>query len=126
MTTTTLLALARAATPGPWAYRMGEIVQLTDSGQGYPLDYYPDSEDVVARDQDGDLVLADRNAEYIAAASPDVIAALCERVEALEAGLREACDQWQGWTEDNESPDSYADDRARIAALRALAEEGEP
>jgi hypothetical protein len=41
-----LRSLADAATPGPWRYNGIDIVQLTDSGNGYPLDYYPDSKDI--------------------------------------------------------------------------------
>lgn len=41
-----LRALADAATPGPWRDDGSDIVQLTDAGKGYPLDYYPDSKDV--------------------------------------------------------------------------------
>lgn len=47
-----LLAAVRAAdaaaTPGPWRACGRAIEQLTDAGEGYPLDYYPDSIDVAA------------------------------------------------------------------------------
>lgn len=36
-----------AATPRPWRIDGRDIDQLTDSGQGYPLDVYPDSETVM-------------------------------------------------------------------------------
>lgn len=41
-----LRAITDASTPGPWRYDGVDIVQLTDSSKGYPLDYYSDSKDV--------------------------------------------------------------------------------
>jgi hypothetical protein len=79
---TALRALIAAATPGPWAYRMGDVVQLTDAGKGYPLDYYPNSVDVIARDRDGDLSISDADAEFIAATRTALPAAL-DAMEAL-------------------------------------------
>lgn len=79
MTTNETLAHLRklldAATPGPWGVNFRDICQLTDSGQGFPLDFYPDSKDVVVqghdelkgekfgvqRDEDRDLIVAARN-----------------------------------------------------------------
>lgn len=59
-----LRALAEAATPGPWKHYHGEVVQLTDAGKGYPLDYYQDSADVVGIDGDGDLRMSDPDGDF--------------------------------------------------------------
>lgn len=87
-------ARAAAATPGPWRWYLGSLMNETDSsGQGFPLDIYPDSEDVVsARDHSGDEVslrVADADAAFIAAARTD-IPALCDRIDELEAALARA------------------------------------
>ena len=86
-----LRALCEAATPGPWRYD-GEIRQLTDGGQGYPLDFYPDSKDVVCDGDDGTGgVLRNENGEYIAAVSPAVVTALLDENARLREALLEAC-----------------------------------
>ncbi len=79
-----LRALLAAGTPGPWAYRMGGIVQLTDSGQGYPLDYYPDSRDVITCDRDGDMIMSDPDASLIVAAV-NALPGLLDEIERLRA-----------------------------------------
>lgn len=76
-----LRTLLSAATARPWAHRMGEIVQLSDGGKGYPIDYYPDCADVVAKDRDGDLTMSDADADLICAA----VNALPELLEISEA-----------------------------------------
>ena len=81
--TKTIRELASKSTPGPWRHWLGEIVQLTDSGKGYPLDYYPDSVDVISKDRDGDLKMSDADGEYIAAVSPSVVVAMLDEIERL-------------------------------------------
>jgi hypothetical protein len=50
-----LRELLAKATPGPWRNEGGgDIGQLTDGGKGYPLNYYPDSIDVLELRCDGD------------------------------------------------------------------------
>jgi len=89
-------AIIDAATAGLWAYRMGEIVQLSDGGNGYPLDYYPDCETVLGNDRDGDMSISDADCEFIAAARQGWPAALdeCERLRVL---LAEACRIGTDW-----------------------------
>ncbi len=96
-----LLALAAKATPGPWGVNMGDIGTLTDAGKGYPLDFYPDSKEVVAAmgchcGATGRLQINGADLSYIAACSPDVIAELVtellaarNRLEVLEYPRRE-------------------------------------
>ncbi len=80
-----LRKLAEAATPGPWAVKMGDIVQLTDAGKGYPLDMYPDSADIASRCDCGNGGrIADNNSAFIAAASPDRVIALLDEIERLQ------------------------------------------
>jgi hypothetical protein len=83
-----LKAKAEAATPGPWAFRYGDIVQLSDGGQGYPIDHYTDCKDVIAG-----FCGNDESAEYVAAASPDVILSLLAKLAEVTAARDEACER---------------------------------
>jgi len=105
-------AIIDAATAGLWAYRMGEIVQLSDGGNGYPLDYYPDCETVLGNDRDGDMSISDADCEFIAAARQGWPAALdeCERLRVL---LAEACREWS-----HASAPEWTETHSRIAEIR--------
>lgn len=105
-----LREIAQAATPGPWRLDGIDVVQLTDSGKGYPLDYYPDSAEIVNGQCSS---CGDRNvafsrledAAFIAAANPQTVVALLDEIERLHRSRAEAV------------TDIVTDDRA-IARLR--------
>lgn len=87
-TATTLRALSEAATPGPWRLDGRDIIQLTDAGQGYPMDYYPDSADIVRGrcSHCGDAAITrHENAEFIAAANPQTVIALLDEIDGCRA-----------------------------------------
>ena len=116
-----LQALVDAATPGPWRLKERcdsagpdeacgvESEQLDTRKRPYPIRIFKSD----AYDECGHVVrLAD--AAFIAAAR-SAVPALLDRVEELEAGLREACDLL----------DTYRGgigtaDRPRVAELRAI------
>jgi hypothetical protein len=80
-----LEALAKAATAGPWRTDGRCIDQLTDSaGQGFPLDVYPDSVEVVRAGDDGGIP-RDADASFIAAAHPEAVLELVAEVRRLRA-----------------------------------------
>lgn len=156
---TALIALASKATPGPWKW--STPFSFSDPDEPGTLSS-GDTPIIYATAGDGPqgyLKCDPPDAAYIAAASPDVISALCEltdrlaqlaveryeeaeelhaalgepvnttrpmissmreRIEALEVGLKEACDLAQ-YLSDNIEGDGLDIDQ-RIAALRALAE----
>lgn len=114
MTPAELLALARAATPGPWRHNPAATrhepvwrIEYTAKGMNRGASF-------VIANMEGTEGNDIANARFIAAANPATVIALCERIAALEAGLREACD---GWAID-------AGDDPRIGELRALAGAG--
>lgn len=112
-----LRALAEAATPGPWKHYHGEVVQLTDAGKGYPLDYYQDSADVVGIDGDGDLRMSDPDGDFIAAANPKTVLSLIDECESASmAG------QFMETQRDQMRAERDAA-RADLARVRRLAEE---
>ena len=94
-------SLADAATLDPWRYDGIDIVQLTDAGKGYPLDYYPDSKDVVigkcSTCGNTDVGIQRRDDAVFIATARGAVPALIEFLEAAEiatsaeiAQLREA------------------------------------
>lgn len=117
-----LRELAEKATPGPWKFDGYDVYQLTDSGQGYPLDRYPDSADIVIPQCEAcgnRIPFDDKNAAFIAAASPDVLIALLDHIAALEAARDEACDELERWVSVDSVPTmTPAEARARIRTLR--------
>lgn len=128
-----LLALCANATPGPWCYEAvgekgdganiigvafapgdeacnsqlkGRLEEWDDDGN--VIDYYRDSEVAVCEHRNQN---ANSNAAYIAALSPEVVAALCRAVQAGDAMLQNRGDH----------PDvvNYRDARAALdAAMR--------
>jgi hypothetical protein len=80
----TLRALLAAATPGPWRNGLGGIVQLSDGGKGYPLDYYPDCADVVTTDGADARVATEPDLDLICAAV-NALPTLLDEVERLRA-----------------------------------------
>jgi ABC-type Fe3+-hydroxamate transport system substrate-binding protein len=118
--TKTIRELAQGATRGPWSYRFGDVVQLSDAGKGYPIGYYPGCADIVSVDQDGDRVLSDANGEYIAAASPDVVIGLLDQLAAVTAARDELADIADNLN--GESSDCRYDpmDGERITHLRSI------
>lgn len=86
----TLRALAEAATPGPWKTDGDDLVNLTDSGKGYPIDRYPDSVDIIIGQcpdcgDRGVGIMQESNAAYIAAVHPGAVLALLDEIEQLRA-----------------------------------------
>ena len=98
--------LEKAATPGPWRADGFEIDQLSDAGEGYPLDHYPDCANVstwvgasgedgpygIQRKEDAALIAAARNALPAllrAARERDELRARAERAEARVKELEE-------------------------------------
>lgn len=86
-----LYALAKEATPGPW---------YSDDANHYDPEK-PDNSDVSIWSDEGfhsnisfDNTL--HNAQYIAAASPDVVTALIDRVRELEKTFEKFIDQAEG------------------------------
>lgn len=84
-------AVCEAATPGPWRNGIGGVVQLSDAGKGYPLDYYPGCADVVTTDGADSVVATENDLEFIAAART-AMPALLDEVERLRKLVGEACD----------------------------------
>ena len=87
-----ILKLAATATPGPWGVNMGDIGTLTDAGEGYPLDFYTDSKEVVAAREchcgaTGRLQINGADLSYIAACSPDGISELVTELLAARAAV---------------------------------------
>jgi hypothetical protein len=82
-----ILALARAATPGPWR------LEVPDRGycfnyvvsEGYSTKLSHDERLKLLIAESDDCVNGKNNAAYIAAMSPDVAIQLCERLERAEA-----------------------------------------
>lgn len=81
-----LKAKAMAATPGPWVARKREIVG----------DIRANSAICVGRVTPG----SENNTPFIAAASPDVVLGLIERIERMTEALEFYADKdaWQYWT----------------------------
>ena len=75
-----LRQLALAATPGPWANASG----FEQSDPGNYVYSLPGGQVVTAGQDATDCTLTSANAEYIAAASPDVVLALLERRSATD------------------------------------------
>jgi hypothetical protein len=82
-----LRSIADAATLGPWRYDGIDIVQLTDSGKGYPLDYYPDSKDVAigkcSTCGNTDVGIQRRDDAIFVAAARGAVPALIDGIELL-------------------------------------------
>jgi predicted nucleic acid-binding Zn-ribbon protein len=82
-----LRSISDAATPGPWRYDGIDIVQLTDSGKGYPLDYYPDSKDVAigkcSTCGSTDVGIQRRDDAAFIAAARSAVPALIDEIELL-------------------------------------------
>lgn len=114
-----LRAAAQAATKGPWAANLdvfndedgivacvvdSPITMLVQIGTDIPLHHVPDdgrwtAEDDAKRDAQWEKARqsqALRDANYLAAASPDVVLSLLDRLEQLESALGEACDWLDG------------------------------
>ena len=102
-----LLALAEAATPGPWAL-MGNmrpgIQRITNAAAIVIAEtFYDDASDAP-------------DAAYIAAASPDVVARLCRQVAAVRALHYED----EGFEEARRLPRCICDEDYPCATIRAL------
>ena len=109
-TTASLLLLASAATPGPWKAR-------TEIGHpGVVAVARPNAFDWICSMQVSNSPRFAADAAYIAAASPDVVLALCERIEALEAfEARHGCT-----LENIEAPNMAWFDVAAVERVKAV------
>lgn len=130
-----LLALAEKATPGPWIQGMvnGRCRIKHEHGRGScSYDYTISTDDEYERhfvsiapnvtligSDDNGPILSKSNAAFIAAASPDVVIALCKRVRDLESALAEALEAWASGYEDQRTS-SQAMEHPRIVELRKL------
>lgn len=81
-----LRTLCENATPGPWKEWMGDMMQLTDAGKGYPLNHYPDSATIWGRDGDDVIFPSEANATFIAEARTALPEAL-DYIEELERAV---------------------------------------
>lgn len=91
-----LKALAEKATPGPW------VVTGGDNNL-----YGVDAQDDYVTLSDSTLPVSD--AEFIAAANPEVVLALIERVQAAEAVIAEVTEAWWSGTEPGDDGILYTD-----------------
>ena len=111
--TAKLRAAAMAATPGPWSTRaerarpraivVAGTEQVADAAEHV---HWTDSQ-------------CEANAAYIASASPDVVIALLDQLDALRAALEEACDGWRQFVMHTSSAPRTPEWLARIEQLRA-------
>lgn len=122
-----LTRLDAAATPGPWKANYDGIVQLTDYGKGYPLDFYPDCATIVengdsydglpkgvmpGHEHDAVLMVAARNA------LPLLLSRLASREAVFEAAVAYLSDAHD--CNDDEPCPHYDALSAAIEAARAL------
>ena len=111
--TAKLRAAAMAATPGPWSTRaerarpraivVAGTEQVADAAEHV---HWTDSQ-------------CEANAAYIASASPDVVIALLDQLDALRAALGEALEMVESPLEGHEG-EAVDWTRERIAQLRAI------
>jgi hypothetical protein len=88
-----LRELLAKATPGPWRWDGMSIDQLTDCGEGYPLDVYPNSIEVLDMGCDGDCAgcpgWVSHDDADLACEAVSALPALLDRLEASEARVKE-------------------------------------
>lgn len=89
---TALRQFAAAATPGPWAYEAHGDTGLYGVGvllneRDEPVSGWQESGECVVYEPIAVDVNSAADAAYIAAVSPDVVTALLDRIDALEAAL---------------------------------------
>ena len=112
-----LRELATKATPGPWKDDGVDVYSVTDGGNGFPLDRYPDSVDVVVGqcERCGSAqvgAISAHDSRYIAAANTTVVLALLDEIDRLRSVVIEDGEQIVEWKR------SHAELCTEVMALR--------